>query len=518
MQGAGSSAASRALVKDGSDGALVSHTDVTDEMRHAMTPPQRDSLETCLDNMTRGSPTSTAISTSFPSTGAFLEILGFPAGPTSRPAIRSRNSCASTPSAANTVPATWNNRLPNGSRWRARPSRIGWSVNGPTAPWWKSSARPLPEGGFVTTYTDITDRKKQDQRVEDNAALLQRITANLPGAVFRLVQHTRRAVRPGLLQRGHSQAAGSDAGGGDAGSGRAVQCDPGRGPPGLAGRRPTVGRNHGPLRDRVPRPQHDRRGEMAAQQRTPPSHRPPATSSGTASAWTFPDRKRGRKRRSAPANSGSATSPMWRRTGSGRPTKSCVSSTCPTAGPKITGLDPGLHSRQDAARTGLGRPGRREMATAFRRPRRTAPVPRFPVHLPHRRRTPHALVDQRHADHRRTGALQGAIAAPARTSRRSSNRPWPNTARANRRNWPTVEVGIPGHDEPRTAHAAERHHRFLRTGGRRAYSAAVAPGYRDYAQGIHESGQHLLELINDDPGSVQGGGRQVRLPPRINAR
>lgn len=48
---------------------------------------------------------------------------------------------------------------------------------------------PLPEGGFVTTYTDITERRHHEERVRQTEALLQRIAENMPGVIYRRVLH-----------------------------------------------------------------------------------------------------------------------------------------------------------------------------------------------------------------------------------------------------------------------------------------------------------------------------------------
>nr|WP_316641398.1 CHASE domain-containing protein [uncultured Roseateles sp.] len=42
---------------------------------------------------------------------------------------------------------------------------------------------PLPSGGFVTTYTDITDRKRAEEVVRDSAHLMRLVTDNIPARI-----------------------------------------------------------------------------------------------------------------------------------------------------------------------------------------------------------------------------------------------------------------------------------------------------------------------------------------------
>jgi len=178
------------LVEGEWHGALISHTDVTAEMQqlHAVAA-QRDSLETCLDNMSQGISYIDRDLNAISFNRRFLEILGFPPdrfspGDPFEKFVRFNAMRGEYGPGDVEEQVAERLALPRESKAhrleRVRPDGTVVEIVG----------RPLPEGGFVTTYTDITDRKKQDQRVEDNAALLQRITANLPGAVFRLVQHT----------------------------------------------------------------------------------------------------------------------------------------------------------------------------------------------------------------------------------------------------------------------------------------------------------------------------------------
>ncbi len=171
-------------------GALVSHTDVTDEMQAAAgVTAQRDSLETCLDNMSQGISHFDRDLKVVSFNRRFLEILEFPPdrfSPGDPFEDLLRFNAERGEYGPGDIEEQVAERVALAREFKAhRLERVR-----PDGTVVEIVGRPLPEGGFVTTYTDITDRKKQDQRVEDNAALLQRITANLPGAVFRLVQHT----------------------------------------------------------------------------------------------------------------------------------------------------------------------------------------------------------------------------------------------------------------------------------------------------------------------------------------
>jgi len=179
-----------ALVDGDWHGALITHTDVTDEMRRLeAVQAQKDSLETCLDNMSQGISYIDRDLNAISYNRRFLEILDFPAADFS-PGDPFEKFVRFNAQRGEYGPGDVEQQVSERLDLARESKAHRLERERPDGTVVEIVGRPLPEGGFVTTYTDITDRKKQDQRVEDNAALLQRITANLPGAVFRLVQHT----------------------------------------------------------------------------------------------------------------------------------------------------------------------------------------------------------------------------------------------------------------------------------------------------------------------------------------
>ncbi len=179
-----------ALVEGDWRGALVSHTDVTAEIKELEdAKAQRDTLETCLDNMSQGISYIDRDLNVVSFNRRFLEILGFPAADFS-PGDPFEKFVRFNAQRGEYGPGDAEQQVAERMALARESKAHRLERERPDGTVVEIVGRPLPQGGFVTTYTDITDRKKQDQRVEDNAALLQRITANLPGAVFRLVQHT----------------------------------------------------------------------------------------------------------------------------------------------------------------------------------------------------------------------------------------------------------------------------------------------------------------------------------------
>ncbi len=104
-------------------------------------------------------------------------------------------------------------------------------------------------------------------------------------------------------------------------------------------------------------------------------------------------------------------------------------------------------------------------------------------------------------------------------------------ARTPRRSRQHRQVALPRADEPRVAHAAQRHSRLLRSDEERNFRRASVPAYKEYAGDIHNSGVHLLGLINEilDLSRVEAGRYELneeaislaamrrRMPPSAEA-
>jgi len=175
------------FVSDGWKGALVAHTDVT-EAFHTITAveAQKDSLKTCLNNIDQGISHVDRDLNVVSFNRRFLEILNLPAdafapGDPFERFVRYKANCGEYgPGDIEQQVAERMAAARKGEPHRLERTRPDGSVI-------EIVGRPLDDGGFVTTYTDITHRVQQSRQVEETAALVQRITANLPGVVFRLV-------------------------------------------------------------------------------------------------------------------------------------------------------------------------------------------------------------------------------------------------------------------------------------------------------------------------------------------
>ena len=82
-----------------------------------------------------------------------------------------------------------------------------------------------------------------------------------------------------------------------------------------------------------------------------------------------------------------------------------------------------------------------------------------------------------------------------------------------------AEERLPGHDEPRAAHAAQRHHRLF--SDVLGSIASLDEKQKRYVKNIQKSGKVLLDMINDilDLAKIESGKMEVRLSEfRIDAR
>ncbi len=170
------------------DGALVVHMEVTEEVQDLREAAARkDSQATCLENIDQGISHVDRDLNVVTYNKRFLEMLGFPADRFS-PGDPFERFVRFNAERGEYGPGDPDKQVAERMALARKAEPHRFERERPDGSTIEIVGRPLETGGFVTTYTDITHLKQQTLRVEENVALLQRITANLPGVVFRLVR------------------------------------------------------------------------------------------------------------------------------------------------------------------------------------------------------------------------------------------------------------------------------------------------------------------------------------------